>query len=73
MRHKKNADFQAKNAVFLDQNHFFRKSSKNVVTIMTAGQKDNDFVLTPLHGRPRGAHGAPSLAQKSGFFYATPT
>ena len=28
---------------------------------MTAGQKDNDFVLTPLHGRPRGTIFGPKI------------
>ena len=39
---------------------------------MTGQQKDNIFVLTPLHGGPRGGRRGPFLARKSAFFYATP-
>ena len=39
---------------------------------MTGQQKDNIFVLTPLHGGPRAGRRGPFLAQKSAFFYATP-
>ena len=67
----KNAEFRAKNAVFWPEIHFFRKSSKFFVTIMTGHQKDI-FVLTPLHGAPRGGRRGPFLARKSAFFYATP-
>ena len=35
-------------------------------------QKDNIFVLTPLHGGPRAGRRGPFLARKSAFFYATP-
>ena len=45
-----NADFRAKNAVFWPEIHFFPKSSKFFVTIMTGHQKDNIFVLTPIFG-----------------------
>ena len=72
----KNAEFQAKNAVFWPEIHFFRKSFKFFVTIMTGHQKDNIFVLTPLHGGPRGGRRGPILARKSAFFlryaYITP-
>ena len=68
----KNAEFRAKNAVFWPKIHFFRKSSKFFVTIMTGHQKDNIFVLTPLHGGPRGGRRDPFLARKSASFYATP-
>merc|ERR1719458_1915262 len=69
---QKNAEFRAKNAVFWPEIHFFRKSSNFFVTIMTGHQKDNIFVLTPLHGGPRGGRRGPFLARKSAFFYATP-
>ena len=59
-----NADFRAKNAVFWPEIHFVWKSSKFVVTIMTGHQKDNIFVLTPLHGGPRGGRRGPFLAKK---------
>ena len=39
---------------------------------MTGHQKDNIFVLTPLHGGPRADRRGPFLARKSAFFYATP-
>ena len=51
---------------------FLPKASNFFVTIMTGQQKDNIFVLTPLHGGPRGSRQGPILAQKSAFFYATP-
>ena len=34
-----------------------------MVTIMTGHQKDNIFVLTPLHGGPRGGRRGPFLAK----------
>ena len=49
---EKNAEFRAKNAVFWPEIHFFRKLSNFFVTIMTGHQKDNIFVLTPLHDCP---------------------
>ena len=39
---------------------------------MIGHQKDNIFVLTPLHGGPRGGRRGSFLARKSAFFYATP-
>ena len=72
MQRKKNADFWAKNADFWTKIFFLGNSSKEIVTIMTADQKDNAFVLTQLHGGPRGTHRSQFLARKSGFFYATP-
>ena len=39
---------------------------------MTGHQKDNIFVLTLMHGGPRGGRGGPFLARKSALFYATP-
>ena len=45
---------------------------KNVVFLVSGHQKDNIFVLTPLHGGPRGGRRGPFLARKSAFFYATP-
>ena len=51
---------------------FLPKASNFFVTIMTGQQKDNIFVLTPLHGGPRGGRRGPILARKSAFFYATP-
>ena len=76
VRRNKNADFWAKNAVFWTKIFSFGKSSKNFVIIMTAGQKYNVFVLTPLHGGPSGTHRGPFLARKSWFFlhytYITP-
>ena len=43
------------------------------VTLMTGHQKDNFLVSTALHGGPWGGRRGPFLAQKSAFFYATPT
>merc|ERR1712218_530766 len=58
---------------FLAQTPFFLpKASNFFVTIMTGQQKDIIFVLTPLHGGPRGGRRGPILARKSAFFYATP-
>ena len=54
---------------FLSQNPFFLpKASNFFVTIMTRQQKDNIFVLTPLHGGPPGGRRGPILARKSAFF-----
>ena len=64
-------NFGPKMQFFGPKSIFFRKSSKFFVTIMTGQQKDNIFVLTPLHGGPRGGRRGPFLARKSAFFYAT--
>ena len=52
-------------SIFSEIIHFFD-------TIMTGHQKDNFFLLTLMHGGPRGGRGGPFLAPKSAFFYATP-
>ena len=46
---------------------FLPKASNFFVTIMTGQQKDNTFVLTPLHSGPRGGRRGPILARKSAF------
>ena len=58
---------------FFDPKYIFLpKASNFFVTIMTGHQKDNIFVLPPLHGGPRAGRRGPILAQNSAFFYATP-
>ena len=47
---RQNADFWAKNPVFVDKIQVFWKSTKSFVTIMEGHQKDNILVLTLLYG-----------------------
>ena len=61
----------AKNPVFWPKINFLETSSKFFDAIMAGHQKDNFFVLTLMHGGPRGGRGGPFLAPKSAFFYAT--
>ena len=63
--------FGSKMQFFGPKSIFFPKSSIFFDTIMTGHQKDNFFVLTLMHGGPRGGRGGPFLAPKSAFFYAT--
>ena len=65
-------NFGPKMQFFGPKSIFLPKASNFFVTIMTGQQKDNIFVLTPLHGGPRGGRRGPILARKSAFFYATP-
>ena len=69
-RHKKNADFWAKNAVFLDQNHFFREIIQNFCYHHDCRPKRQRFCVDPV-ARRAGRRG-PFLAQNSAFFYAKP-
>ena len=64
--------FGPKMQFFGPKSIFLPKASNFFVTIMTGQQKDNIFVLTPLHGGPRAGRRGPFLAQNSAFFYATP-
>ena len=66
-------NFGPKMQFFCPKSIFLPKASNFFVTIMTGQQKDNIFVLTLLHGGPRGGRRGPILARKSAFFYATPT
>ena len=59
-----NADFRAKNAVFGPKSIFFPKSPKFFDTIMTVHKNHNFFVLTLMHGGPRGSRGGPFWAKK---------
>jgi hypothetical protein len=65
-------NFGPKMQFFGPKSIFLPKASNYFVTIMTGQQKDNIFVLIPLHGGPRGGRRGPILARKSAFFYATP-
>ena len=47
-------NFGPKMQFFGPKSIFLPKASNYFVTIMTGQQKDNIFVLTPLHGGPRG-------------------
>ena len=64
--------FRPKMQFFGPKSIFFPKLSKFFDTIITGHQKNNIFVLTLMHGGPRGGRGGPFLAQTSAFFYATP-
>ena len=65
-------NFGPKMQFFGPKSIFLPKASNFFVTIMTGQQKDNIFVLTPLHGGPRAGRRGPILARNSAFFYATP-
>ena len=63
--------FGPKMQFFGPKSIFLPKASNFFVTIMTGQQKDNIFVLTPLHGGPRADFG-PKFCIFLHYTYETP-